>query len=352
MGIYSYLKKDGKVSWGIDYVDPSGKRVKKIIGSRKLAEKVLRQKLTEIEEGRYFPKSRRVLFQDFVGTFLKHCKGRIKDSTLETHGCRLKSLQAFFDDCLLSQINIKMAEEYISKRLSEVSNSTVNREMTLLKNMLNRAVEWEVIAENPIARMKALKEPPGKDRFLSWEEISLLLNNCKHRYQKVYILIGLTTGARKSEISSLRWKDIDFDNDIVRIKDSKTNKIRKVPLAECLKIELENIEERNSEELITPFKDIKRGLEILFKELDIKDASIHTLRHTFASHLAINGCSLFALKELMGHTKIEMTLRYAHLCPDVRKKAISDLSQLIGIHCVRNMEDGKNESTNCSNDAV
>jgi len=182
----------------------------------------------------------------------------------------------------------------------------------------------------------------ARERYLSKEEANLLLDELKLRRFDVYFmaLLALTTGARAGEILSIQYKDIDLENKYINLPETKNGSSRKIKITGKVYSILKDIEfESPNKYLFTgstydhlhaiPNMYSKLVGELFNSELDTKDAKhrvcFHTLRHTFASWLAITGTPIFTIQKLMGHKDINMTLRYAKLSPDVGADAVNDL---------------------------
>lgn len=121
------------------------------------------------------------------------------------------------------------------------SAATVNRYFASLSAILSHAVRLKWIAENPCFSLTKLKENPGRDRVITEEEILRLLDSCrqsKSPYLYCIVLISLTTGARKGEILNLEWRDIDFNNRLAYLKETKNGRPRSISLADSVIEEL------------------------------------------------------------------------------------------------------------------
>ncbi len=140
------------------------------------------------------------------------------------------------------------------------------------------------------------------------------------------------TGMRKQEILSLKWKQIDLENGYIDLPDTKNNTSAKIPINETIKNVLSNIQRR----LDIPFvffneitgqrqNEIHYSFRKALERAKITDFRFHDLRHTFGSYLAMNGVTLPALKQLMRHSDISMTMRYIHLMPSYTKDAVGKL---------------------------
>lgn len=173
---------------------------------------------------------------------------------------------------------------------------------------------------------------------MTLEEINLLLNEVKHEeYLYIFVQLALQTGGRMGTILSITKKDIKLESNSIQLKDHKNNSTYLGFFNNQLKYLLEKrMENLNTNDLI-----IDRGRQVIqdrltkiynkyfnvgLKNDDRKNRVVtHTLRHTFASHLAIKGTPIYTIQKLMNHKDITMTLRYAKLAPDSGKKMVLDL---------------------------
>ncbi|MGD9637942.1 MAG: tyrosine-type recombinase/integrase [Alphaproteobacteria bacterium] len=226
---------------------------------------------------------------------------------------------------LISQTRQKLIETPTEKG-SKRSNSTVNRYTTALTTVLNVAVnEWEWLENNPMLKLKKLKEPRGRVRYLSEEEKEALLNACKessssHLYHVVFL--ALSTGARFGEIINLTWEQIDFNRKVITLYETKNGEIRLLPLvgsAYDLMLEYSKIR-RIDTNLVFPSprnpkqpNNITTSWKTAVEKAGIEDFRFHDLRHSTASYLAMNGATLAEIAEVLGHKTLAMVKRYSHL---------------------------------------
>ena len=191
--------------------------------------------------------------------------------------------------------------------------------------------------ENPAKPIKMLKENNRRVRFLTEEEIERLLSSCSG-YLNDVVHVALNTGMRKGEILGLRWEHVDFNLGMIHVADRKNSESRDIPMNEILVETFEALEGRadpGQESVFfnpktgKPYDDVKKSFRAALNEAGINDFRFHDLRHTFASHLVMNGCDLMTLKELLGHKDISMTMRYAHLSPDHKRLAVKKMENVL-----------------------
>ena len=200
-----------------------------------------------------------------------------------------------------------------------------------LKHLFNKAIHWNYLKENPLDKVKKLKGSQKKFRFLSIEEIDLVLQNCPDSIHTI-ILTAIHTGLRKSELFRLEWEDVNFERGFISVtakgeEHTKNYLNREIPMTKQLIDCLKDLEVKSNWVFVKEDGErysgwIRRSLESTVKKAKIKRFTLHDLRHTFASHLIMEGIDLPTVKRLMGHADIKTTMIYAHLAPDHLKGAI------------------------------
>lgn len=202
--------------------------------------------------------------------------------------------------------------------------------------MLNKAVEWRYLKENPLKSLKLLKNNNVRVlRYFTAEEIEKILSSADSLMRNV-IKILLNTGLRRAELVYLQWDDVDFQNKLIRVQSKpesgfhpKSYKARSIPMNDEIEKILLDLPQRGKyifdngqNQPHKPDQWYWRHFKQILKQAGIKNASLHTLRHTFASYLVMSGVDLRTVQELLGHSSITMTERYSHLSPDHRMRAI------------------------------
>ena len=226
---------------------------------------------------------------------------------------------------LIAECRDKLANEN-THQSERRSPSTVNRYLAAISHVFTLAVdEWQWLEESPMRKVKKLKEPRGRVRFLSDEERFLLLDACKQSnspYLYPIVVLALSTGMRRGEILNLAWKDVDLKQHRVTLHETKNGERRAVPLvghALGVMKEFARAHHRLDTPLVFPGKNPKRPATIrdswehALKVAGLNDFRFHDTRHSAASYLAMNGASLAEIAEVLGHKTLQMVKRYAHL---------------------------------------
>ena len=329
MGIF----KKGR-NYYIDYYRPDGRRRREMIGpSKKQAVLVLDKRRVEIAEGKFLDprKGGKIAFNKMGMEYLEVYSRPNKKSSRRDE-ISVKHLVSFFGGGDLFGITPLGVEKYKQKRISEVSRNTVNRELAWLKHIFNKAQEWGKIKENPILSVRLFKVDDRRVRYLDKEGIGRLIKSCRDCLRPI-VVFALNTGMRKGEILSLKWTDIDLANRVISLVQTKNRMIREVPMNDTVIGILIRLRENSKSPYVfckkdgNPYKDIRGAFQSAVHKADIKDFRFHDLRHTFASHLVMAGIDLRTVQELLGHKSFQMTLRYSHLSPDHKRRAINTLGR-------------------------
>lgn len=316
----------------IDYY-ANGRRKREMIGpSVKIAELALKKRKIQIAEGRFLDieKTEKVRFDTFADEYLsihsKHKKSYYTDEKIA------ELLKKYFGTKFLHEITTLDVERFKTARIKEVSAATVNRALAVLKSMFNRAIAWGRTKDNPCKAVKMFKENNQRLRFLEKEEIKTLISKCSDHLRPI-VIVALNTGMRKSEILGLKWHHIDIERNIIHLLDTKNGEKREVPMNDIVKKTIVSVPKNPDSAYIfctkkgEPYGDVRKSFFTALKDSDIIGFHFHDLRHTFASQLVMAGVDLNTVRELLGHKSLEMTLRYSHLSPDHKKRAVDVLSR-------------------------
>jgi integrase len=219
----------------------------------------------------------------------------------------------------------------IEQRSEVVSPGTIAKEISVLKHALRLAVDdWGLLHSNPAERVKLPKLPEGRTRYLSPPELKAVLQ-ASPEWMRAPIALAAFTGMRRGEILGLTWKDVDLAGKRLYLRETKNGSLRVVSLNELAAGVLLSLPPGSSSELVMKDVDGPR-LSVytrrVLHSLGIKDASFHTLRHTAASWLVMEGVDLYAVSQILGHKTPRMTQRYAHLSPGYMATAVAKLDSV------------------------
>lgn len=243
--------------------------------------------------------------------------------------------------------------------------ATANRKMGTISGVFSRAVDWNYLEASPLDKVKALKvDAKGRIRYLSKDEAKALREALDAREERMrverdsanqwraerrrepmadlralafsdhlkpMVVLSLNTGLRRGELFNLRWPHVNLQGKTLTIagEDAKTTETRHIPLnAEALATLQAWKKQGDAGGYVFPgqegerMTDVKTAWLELLKNAGIEDFRWHDMRHDFASRLVMAGVPLNTVRDLLGHSDIKMTLRYAHLAPDIKAAAV------------------------------
>ncbi|MFO1259085.1 MAG: site-specific integrase [Gammaproteobacteria bacterium] len=382
-GFYLKVYPSGAKIFFVRYRLPDGRRCKFKIGradaltnieAREQAKKIL----GEVAIGKD-PKAASYIQENKIPTLRQFITEQYQswcEAHLQCPERQLSKLLKFTDflQISLNEINPQKVEKWRSVCLKNGNApATVNRNLVVLRSVLSKAVQWSVLDVHPLSKLKQLKVDRSPNiRYLTEDEeyrLRIALDERESRlrterdsanawrlergyelfpdlsqqpfadYLKPLVLLSLNTGARQGELFRMHWNDIDFDRKSLALimRGKRKSYTRHIPLNreayEVLigwrKMQLE------SNKLVFPSKNgekldnIQSSWENLKKHARIVNFRWHDMRHHFASRLVMNGIPLNTVRELLGHTNVEMTLRYAHLAPEQKERAVATLDRVV-----------------------
>ena len=267
---------------------------------------------------------------------------------------------AFFGaNTLTTAITVHTIEKYAAQRKkdtcrtkkTQISNATVNRDLSALKHMLHKAERWGSVEVSPSRRVDLLKDDSTvRTDYFTAEQIRLLVERAENdRNQRrnhfndwpEFIVLDVNTGLRCQEMLFLEFSDIDWQSGVVHIRNKKHlsfspkgRKERRVPLNESAMSALHSMLKKKHEATDFVFhqhdgsrwKLVLESFRSLLKRCGLKRVGIHALRHTFGAHLAQRGVDMAVIRDLLGHHSVTLTEKYyAHLAPNSMSGAVQQL---------------------------
>lgn len=289
----------------------------------------------------------KILFDVLVNKYIEHSQNNNKAWEKESY--RVKQVAKYFKGKRIDEITPALLEEFkferknrITRRGTEASNATINRELALIKKMFSIAVLNDWIDKNPClaCRVKLLPENNEIIRYLSNAEERRLIEACSDDYIHLHaiVLTAVQTGMRFGEITQLKWKEnIDLKNGYITLtRDmTKSKKKRVIPMSSILQVEFKELSKNKLGEWVfmnpktnKPYRDIRSAWTSVKKIAEIPpEFRFHDLRHHMASKLVENNVNPVIIKDLLGHSTLTVTQKYAHPKDQTKKLAIEFLAQ-------------------------
>jgi integrase len=335
-----YVGKDGW--YWIRYTDQHGKlHREKASPFLEGAKAALEKRRTEIRELKFFPdkvKQRPVLFGEAGNAYLKVARaGKRSWRQDEDH---IETLLPVLKDVPVAEITAGQLEEVLAdlRTEREWAPATHNRYRATLSALFQFAVKKGHIQVNPARLTAHHEEENERVRYLTADEEKKLMSAVRSSDQperEKEILVALHSGMRRSEQyrtaqvpdGGLKWSFINFRAGVIRLPRSKGRKPREIPMNSVLKTTLRSIPQQIDSPYVFDGTDPGKWFAELVSAAGVEDFGWHDLRHTFASRLAMAGVPILHIRDLMGHSDVKVTMRYAHLQPGHLADAVEKLTE-------------------------
>lgn len=318
----------------ISYTDPSGKRVRRSLGT--CNKSVATLKAAQILDNKKVRDCGQIPWETFLTRYRAFLGAGRSTKTSDAFEAALKKLTAFKPVSFLPEVTPSLLDALaveLKSRQKDPSKTAagINRSIRALKTAMRQAEFWDLIPPQNWRKVSKFKENKGRVEFHTPQEIKQILKALNANWRLV-VLLGCRAGLRRGEIAALKWADVDFTNNQLYIAPNKTEKHRYVPISADLRkallatpkkkgpyvVNVGDEKKRNSKDFLTAYYS-KATAQLPFK------CGLHKLRHTFASHLVQNGVDLYRVSKLLGHSSVTMTEIYAHLVPQDLSSAVSKL---------------------------
>lgn len=356
-GIY----KRGEVYWiryaGLDskIVFESSKQGDRTGTKVKDAEALLHERKADIGRGKQPEIKKKIPNFTFKQLSVEYLQWAKRQRSFKKKETLINQLVTIFGAYPLRAFNSRLLEQYQTERMEKsnkhvnyrVGNKpgTINRHVAAIKHMFTKACEWEMVEEEALKRVrkvKLLEENNSRLRFLSKTECQALIKACDNHLRPI-VICAVNTGMRKGEILGLKWDDVDLVHGFILLQITKNGERREIPINNTLLATLKDLFKGTVERprrIDIPYvfydkrtdgryNNVQKSFNKAMKGAGIKDFRFHDLRHTFASQLVMAGVDITTVKELLGHKTLTMTLRYAHLAPSHKVKAVDVLDSVI-----------------------
>jgi integrase len=336
-------KRTGSPYWWASYIE-RGQRVRRSTGTTDIGEaKALEaQWRTQAHREQHWDAKAPRTFEEVMVQYLQ---GSSHLRSIETLKMQTGILRRFFGGREVGGISGQDVKAYIRHRKAEGrAAATINRELAALSSAINYCNrEWDWSLPNPV-KGRMLKEPHHRERYLTRAEVGRLVTEArKLRFGDLlgdFIELAVHTGCRRGELLGLEWSRITLERGreaiTLNARHTKSGKPRQVPLNATAVASVKRRAAWRAEHAPDspwvfcragggPVKSLRNGFEKAAEDAGLEDLRIHDLRHTAASWLVTDGAPLEVVKELLGHSSITMSERYAHLAPHRVREAVNRL---------------------------
>lgn len=346
-------RKRGKSSYYLEYMCENERYSQTVKAkSDTEAQRKLALFVAEVEKGKYKNNSG-MTFTELAQMFLdKHAKNNLSDTTVINYKYQLNGhILPDIGSVKINTLKKLHIQDLANKLLEEynLSSKTIKNDIKLISAILEKGIEWELLQTNVAHKVTIpnnKKKPKKEQEIYNNEEIKLLfdaLENAEDPF-KTMVYVSFYTGARRGEVLALRWKDIDFENNIIHIvqnkiktvsgttfKETKNKRSRQLVAPEILMNKLKEFySNQNPDELLFnlhPSTYTRQWTEFV-KENNLKYITLHDLRHTNGSILASKGVDIVTIAKRLGHLPATASAYYLHAVSEEDKKASQKLNDL------------------------
>ena len=317
-------------------VRTGGENVVKSFGSLRAAKSFIRETEGAIETGEFVRPTDKTL-ADAITRYRRDVLPEKAEKTRIHQDRQLTWWESELGDSRLHAITsarvIEARDDLIADR--GVSGPTANRYTAILSHVFSMAVQWGWVRDNPVRSIAKRRENPGRARFLSRDELTRLLDECRKSRQpelELLVMMALSTGMRRGELLGLRWSEVDLDRGLARLIDTKNGEARAVTLTPTVRAHLKERALKTGLVFHAPGEpdrplDPRGAFEAACERAGIADFVWHDLRHTTASYLAMSGATLAEIAAVLGHKTLQMVKRYSHLSDDHVSGVIERMDQ-------------------------
>ncbi len=228
--------------------------------------------------------------------------------------------------------------EKVRQRLLDrgLAPSSTNRALAFLRHGLNLAVRDGLLAVSPMIQVKFLKESPGKLRYLSLEEEANVCEAIGSMYTP-WIRFSILTGLRQMEQFSLRWEHVELERGVITLPHTKAGEVQYMHINHEAQVILRSLDSWQRSVWVFPSDNPRTHMQPLnfyhrhyipaVKKAGLGGVTWHTLRHTFASRLAMSGATEQDIAACLRHSTTALVKRYAHLSPSHLKGVVEKVAR-------------------------
>ncbi|MBN8199177.1 tyrosine-type recombinase/integrase [Cytobacillus pseudoceanisediminis] len=361
-------KWDLVVDVGKDQLTGKRKQKKKRgFKSKKEAEKALTAILNEVNEGVYIEPSKQA-YKDYLNAWLKGKEHDLSVQTSTAYKSYLKiHIFPYLGHISLATLTPLHIQGFVGElRKKGLSDTTTKRIYNVVNASLNSAVKMELIKKNPASFIEKPKVIAKETGIWNLKDVSSFLKSIEFSQYQIAFLLAVTTGMRQGEVLGLRWRDVDFENECLYIRqtlthdgkgfkegakskagnrsiglDTNTVSALKQQRKKNIIIKLKYGSVYNDNDLVVctntgkPInpRNLLRSFNSIITKENLPKIRFHDLRHTHASLLLLQGENIKLISERLGHSSVKVTLdTYSHILPNTQKEASNRFAQQLFIN--------------------
>jgi integrase len=335
--------------WIVRWCGTNNKKYGKLFQKRKEAQKYALKLQAQVNLGRA-DRPRKVTINDFIDEHEEVMKGQVAYATLKDHVRALRFFEKSIGESFpLSKIKPRQAEAFVAHRLSSVpSVATVNKDIRTLKRIFDLAIEprgYLAEGQNPFAKIRERKTTENEIRYVTIEEYHILVEATEKIWWHALFSLAYGSGLRRNEILHLTWKDVDFENQRIKVNakkgseeilewEPKNRKNRVVPMSNESSQLLVDIQARAPEShpyiFVSPKRlklikkrrkagrwnprsevvnNVTRDFNVIRRRTNVAKCTIHDLRRSAITNWA-QRLPIQVVQTLAGHSNIATTKKY------------------------------------------
>lgn len=331
-----FLSKQRSGIYYLFFFDDLGKRHK--VSTKTTLKSEALKFLQSFRQEHRTAKAAPTLLSRFAEDYLTYSRTVHRPKSTESAATALRELQKVLGDRPLHNIGVRDVENFVGAKQQEASPRTARVYLVTLASTFETARRWALIQTNPFRLVEKPRLPESTPSYLTPEQFQLLLATVRNQTLHDLILCAAMTGLRLSELTSLRWEDIDFGRRLLRVQNSaefttKSKKNRIVPVNRWVYNLLDQRRPESASGLVFHIEGrrlrkeyVSKGFKRAVRRAGLDEGlHFHSLRHTFASWLVQRGAPLLEVQRLLGHSTMSMTQAYTHLLPQHLRENVDNL---------------------------
>ena len=351
---YTVIRVDGKPKWKTTKIRVEGRTKRESEANLREAQLILAERIRDVETGS--PGYCTTKFIPYIEDWLERKKRDVRKSTLEGYYMYLeKHIRPFFAPMKLqlTEVSPMLIQKFIDAKYKDgLSPSSIKKYLVVMSGALDEAVRFNYIRYNPCERVQLPKLVKPETRAYTSEQAKALLSACEKDAIEPAVKLALFLGLRRSEVAGLRWSDVDFQNNIIHIRNTvvKISSVieeentksaasrRDMTMMPALRDYLLALKGSSSGTHVCSFSDgrgyspdyISHRFNRVLEENNLPHIRFHELRHTCGSMLISGGVSPKLVQQYLGHERISTTMdTYVHVDPTTKQTAASKMVELL-----------------------